>query len=220
MGTITLETILSADSDSEEDESQEQRPNGIANDHTESGSSNEDMSEVDEDAIPDLDVEVVEDRTVRDRDRVRPNTDVPVIKQETVEIPAENATIEEPLRPQMSKKEILARMKRKRPVFEMRPSETKLALEFLRNEMERDGRLSIQDFLKRRVNPKIFLVTNPVETQKRPMIGKKVPPLKLSLKRKHRCSQCSEKFDSYEESLDHFDKNHQGLSLEEGNAFP
>ena len=73
MGTITLETISSADSDSEEDESQEQRPNGIANDHTESGSSNEDMSEVDEDAIPDLDVEVVEDRTVRDRDRVRPN---------------------------------------------------------------------------------------------------------------------------------------------------
>ena len=52
------------------------------------------------------------------------------------------------------------------------------------------------------------------------MIGKKVPPLKLSLKRKHGCSQCSEKFDSYEESLDHFDKNHQGLSLEEGNAFP
>ena len=220
MGTITLETILSADSDSEEDERQEQRPTGIANDHTESGSSNEDMSEVDEDAIPDLDIEVVDDRTVRDRDRVRPNTDVPVIKQETVEIPTENATIEEPLRPQMSKKEILAQMKRKRPVIEMRPSETKLAVEFLRNEMERDGRLSIQDFLKRRVNPKIFLVTNPVETQKRPMIGKKVPPLKLSLKRKHGCSQCSEKFDSYEESLAHFDKNHQGLSLEEGNAFP
>ena len=217
MGTITLESISSEDSESE-DESQNNR---IANDHKleSESSSNEgdnqpEVFDVSEDEIPNL------SDANEDSDK---EPDVPMIKQEAVDIPTENETIEEPFKPQMSNKEILAQMKREakqgtRLVINMRPSETKLARQCLRNEMERDGRLSIQDFLKRRVNPKIFLVTSP-KPQNR-LIGQKVPPLKLSLKRKYGCSQCSEEFDSFDKSSEHFDKCHPGLSLEEGNAFP
>ena len=211
MGTITLESISSEDSESE-DESQN---NKIANDHkheSESSSNegeNQEVFDVSEDEIPNL------SDANEDSDN---EPDFPVIKQEALEIPTE-----EPFKPQMSNKEILAQMKREaiqgtRLVINMKPSETKLARQSLRNEMERDGRLSIQDFLKRRVNPKIFLETSP-KPQNR-VIGLKVPPLKLSLKRKHGCSQCSEEFDSFDKSSEHFDQCHPGLSLEEGNAFP
>ena len=206
-----IQKAIKLDNDTR-DESQN---NKIANDHkheSESSSNegeNQEVFDVSEDEIPNL------SDANEDSDN---EPDFPLIKQEAVEIPTE-----EPFKPPMSNKEILAQMKREaiegtRLVINMRPSETKLARQCLRNEMERDGRLSIQDFLKRRVNPKIFLETSP-KPQNR-VIGLKVPPLKLSLKRKHGCSQCSEEFDSFDKSSEHFDQCHPGLSLEEGNAFP